>query len=92
MARVKIYSTSICPICSNTKNLLKKWQIPFDEVRVDGNPVLLKEMLKASNGSRRVPQITIDGEWIGGFSELTELHMEGRLEELVSRPASPDAN
>ena len=91
MARVKIYSTSICPICSNTKNLLKKWHIPFEEVRVDGNPVLLKEMLKATNGSRRVPQITIDGEWIGGFSELTELHMEGRLDELVSNSAPSDS-
>jgi len=86
MARVKVYSTGICPICSNVKNLLRKWKIPFDDVRVDGNPGSLKEMLKASNGSRRVPQITIDGEWIGGFSELTELHMEGRLEELVNTP------
>jgi glutaredoxin 3 len=30
-----------------------------------------------------VPQILIDGKCIGGFTELTELHMEGGLDELV---------
>lgn len=84
MARVKIYSTGICPICDNTKNLLKKWRIPYDEARVDNDRELLKEMLAIAEGMRRVPQISIDGEWIGGFSELTELHMEGRLDVLVS--------
>jgi len=30
-----------------------------------------------------VPQIAIDGKWIGGFSELTEMHMEDELDHLV---------
>ncbi len=29
-----------------------------------------------TNNARNVPQITIDGKWIGGFSELTMLHMD----------------
>jgi len=84
MARVKVYSTGICPICDNTKNLLKKWNIPYEDVRVDRDRDLLQEMLTVAQGTRRVPQITIDGQWIGGFSELTELHMEGKLDELTS--------
>ena len=92
MARVKIYSTGICPICDNTKNLLKKWNIPYEDVRVDRNQGLLKEMLAITNGARRVPQITIDGTWIGGFSELTELHMEGKLDELVIKQDVVAAN
>ena len=84
MARVKVYSTGICPICDNTKNLLKKWNIPYEDVRVDRDRDLLQEMLAVAQGTRRVPQITIDGQWIGGFSELTELHMEGKLDELTS--------
>lgn len=83
MARVKIYSTSTCPFCDKAKALLTKWKIPYDEVRVDGNPAGLKEMLEVSNHARTVPQITIDGKWIGGFDDLTEKHMEGALDELV---------
>ena len=84
MARVKVYSTGICPICDKTKSLLTKWGIPFDDVRVDIDRSALREFSKVTNGARTVPQITIDGKWIGGFTELTELHMEDKLDELVS--------
>jgi len=88
MPRVKIYSTAICPICDNTKNLLRKWRIPYEEARVDRDRDELRKMLAISNGARMVPQIAIDGQWIGGFTELTELHMEGKLDELVEQDAS----
>ena len=84
MARLKVYSTGICPICDKTKSLLTKWGIPFDEVRVDRDQAALREFSHVTNGARTVPQITIDGNWIGGFTELTELHMEGELDALMS--------
>jgi glutaredoxin 3 len=84
MARVKIYSTEVCPICDKTKTLLGKWGIPYDEIRVDQDRGGLKDMLSKTNNARTVPQIFIDDKWVGGFTELTELHMEGGLDELVS--------
>lgn len=83
MTRVTIYSTGSCPICDNTKKLLNKWQIPFDEARVDLDRDKLKEMLELTDHARNVPQIAVDGKWIGGFTELTEMHMEGELDDLV---------
>lgn len=85
MARLKVYSTGICPICDKTKSLLVKWGIPYEEVRVDQNPTGLREFSQITNGARTVPQITIDGKWIGGFTELTELHMEDELDDLMSQ-------
>jgi glutaredoxin 3 len=82
MPRVKIYSTATCPICDKTKLLLKKWNIPFEEARVDQDRAQLKEMAQLTDNARTVPQISIDGKWVGGFSDLTELHMEGKLDEL----------
>lgn len=87
MARVKIYSTGTCPICDNTKKLLTKWQIPYEEARVDLNRDQLKEMLEVTNHARTVPQIVIDGKWIGGFTDLTELHMDGELDGLIDKTA-----
>lgn len=84
MARVKIFSTGVCPICDKTKNLLTKWGIAYEEARVDQDREQLKQMLQITDGARRVPQIVIDDEWIGGFTELTELHMDGKLDQLVS--------
>lgn len=87
MARVVVYSTGICPICVKAKTLLKKWNIPFDEVRIDEQNAALREFSRVTNGARTVPQITIDGQCIGGFSELTELHMDGALDAMMESPS-----
>ena len=83
MAQVKIFSTAICPICDKTRQLLNKWGIPYDEVHIDTDMEGRREFLLKTNGARTVPQITIKGDWIGGFSELTELHMDDKLNELM---------
>ncbi|MCW8828607.1 MAG: glutaredoxin family protein [Gammaproteobacteria bacterium] len=83
MSKVIIYSTGTCPICDKTKSLLQKWHIGYEEKRVDLDKGALKEMLAISDHARTVPQLAIDGKWIGGFNELTELHMEGELDALM---------
>lgn len=83
MSRVIVFSTGTCPICEKTKSLLIKWGIPYDEARIDTDTAARREFTRITNRARTVPQIAIDGEWIGGFSELTELHMEGKLDDLV---------
>lgn len=83
MARVTVFSTGICPICEKTKSLLSKWGIPYDEARIDTDMAARREFSRITDGARTVPQIAIDGKWIGGFTELTELHMEDKLDELV---------
>lgn len=84
MARVTVYSTGTCPMCERTKQLLSKWKIPYDEVRLDINRDALRTFSQLTNGARTVPQIIIDGKWIGGLTELTELHMDDELDELVT--------
>ncbi|GMQ88514.1 MAG: hypothetical protein BMS9Abin08_1769 [Gammaproteobacteria bacterium] len=70
-------------MCEKVKKLLSKWRIPFQEVRVDQDRRGLIEMSSLTNGARSVPQIAIDGKWIGSLMELTELHMDDELDELM---------
>ncbi len=83
MSRVTVYSTAHCGYCNMAKTKLDQWDIPFDEVRIDTDAEAMKEFATVTNGARSVPQIIIDGKTIGGFSELTELHMDGELDELM---------
>lgn len=83
MARVKVYSTGTCPMCTKAKSLLDKWSIPYEEIRIDLDRAKLREFSEVTNGARTVPQIVIDNKCIGGFMELTELHMEGGLDGLM---------
>ena len=84
MHRVTVYSTASCPICVKAKTMLGKWNIDYSEVRIDTNDSALEEFREATQGARTVPQILIDGKLIGGFSELTELHMDGELDQLIN--------
>ena len=84
MSRVTVYSTGSCPVCTRAKMMLEKWDIEYDEVRIDSNESAMKAFVEATDGARTVPQIVIDGKAIGGFDELTELHMDGDLDELMS--------
>ena len=61
--------------------LLNKRNITFEELRVDLDQRLLREMLMVTNGAKTAPQIFINDQYIGGFDDLTELDLEGGLSE-----------
>ena len=84
MPRVTIYSREDCPICSKAKTMLHKWNIDFNDIPLDNESARL-DFETVTNGADTVPQIIIDGKLIGGFSELTELHMDGELQHLMNR-------
>jgi glutaredoxin 3 len=85
MPRVKVYSTASCPFCVKAKQLLDKWNIPYEEARIDTDQAARRDFARDTNSARTVPQIIIDGVCIGGFTELTELHMEDKLEHLIEQ-------
>ena len=83
MNKVKVYSTGTCPVCVKAKAFLDRRGIGYDEVRIDLDRAAMKEFSAVTNGARTVPQIVVDGKCIGGFTELTELHMDGGLDHLL---------
>ena len=85
MNKVKVYSTGTCPICVKTKAFLSKRGIDFDEVRIDQDRAAMAEFVEVTQGARTVQQIVIEDKCIGGFTELTELHMDGALDHLLPK-------
>jgi glutaredoxin 3 len=75
--KIIVYSTNTCPICVKTKELLTKWNLPFEQKMIDEDRTLMAEFSRVTDSARTVPQILIDDKHIGGFNELTELHMDG---------------
>jgi glutaredoxin 3 len=84
MAEVKLYTKTVCPYCIKAKNILSNKGVEFEEINVEDDLELF-DKLKAETGMRTVPQIFINGELIGGASELSELEDSGRLEELLNQ-------
>lgn len=82
MANVQVYSKSSCPFCIRAKDLLKNKGVAFEEINLDGKDAELIA-LKERTGLRTVPQIFINGQLIGGFSELTALDSKGELNKML---------
>ena len=82
MKKVIIYSTRICPFCVRAKNFFSKKDIPFEDIMVDQDPDQLKIMMDRSQ-RQSVPQIFIGDYHVGGFDDLIEHDMDGKLDKLL---------
>lgn len=82
MARIQIYTTRWCGYCVRAKTLLEGKGIPYEEIAVDDDPAFRQRLLDLTGGWT-VPQIVIDGEPIGGYTELWRLDNSGALAEKL---------
>ena len=64
-----VWSKYHCPYCDQAKALLKANGIQFEEKKI-GDGYTKEELLEAVPNARTVPQIFLDGELVGGFTEL----------------------
>ena len=66
-----VWSKDQCPFCDQAKNLLKLKGIEYEERNI--NKGWTKEqLLEAVPTARTVPQIVLDEQLVGGFTELRE--------------------
>lgn len=64
-----IWSKDHCPYCVQAKALLNQKNIEFEERKI-GDGWTKEQLLEAVPNARTVPQIFLDGELVGGFTEL----------------------
>jgi glutaredoxin len=70
-----VWSKYQCPYCDQAKALLKQKGIQFEERKI-GDGWTREDLLEAVPAARTVPQIFLEGELIGGFTELKK-HLQG---------------
>ena len=64
-----VWSKDHCPYCVQAKTLLSQKGIEFEERKI-GDGWTKEQLLEAAPTARTVPQIFLDGELVGGFTEL----------------------
>lgn len=84
MAKIEIYTTRICPYCVAAKRLLDSKQAGFEEIDVTADPEERARMTARAGGLRTVPQIFINGDHIGGCTDLLALERAGHLDALLA--------
>lgn len=85
MAKIKIYTTRVCPYCVRAKSLFTKKGVAYEEVDVSDDAALRETMTQEAGGRRTVPQIFINGQHIGGCDDLYALDKAGGLDPLLAQ-------
>ena len=73
--RAIVWSKYLCTFCEQAKQLLSQRGISYEEKKI-GDGYTKEELLEAVPTARTVPQIFIDDQLIGGFTELKK-HLQG---------------
>jgi glutaredoxin 3 len=83
---VVIFSTTTCPYCRTAKSVFKEMGVSTEIIEVnqreDGRDIM--QVLRMITGLHTVPQVFINGTYVGGGMETKQLYVSGRLLQLVS--------
>ena len=83
MADIKVYTTDPCSFCRKVKGILGAHGVEFTEVNLTKDPEGRVELAQRT-GMMTFPQVTVDGNLLGGYAELQAAADEGRLGELLA--------
>lgn len=81
--KVVIYTWTVCPYCVRAKDLFRRKGIEFQEINLDGHDEEL-EKLRERTKWRTVPQIFVNDQFLGGFTDVAKLDATGELDQILS--------
>ena len=82
MKSIVIYTKDYCPYCKRAAAILKQKNVEFQELDVTQDQETFDKAI-AKSGCRTVPQLFVDGEYIGGHDDMVALEAQGKLNELL---------
>lgn len=77
-----------CGFSAATVEMLEELGVPFGSADVLSDPDL-REAIKAYSNWPTIPQVYIDGQFVGGCDIMRELYESGELKTLVQSALAP---
>jgi monothiol glutaredoxin len=77
--------TKLMPMCgfsNNVVQILNRMGVPFETVNVLDDPEI-RQGIKEYSEWPTIPQVYIDGKFVGGSDIMVELYQKGKLQEMV---------
>ena len=89
MAEVEVYTNKGCPACVNVKQYLDRKGVNYTEKRLGKSKKTDLEFSIRTKGAKQIPQVFIDGEWIGGFDDVVRYDRAGELDWRLGLEEKP---
>jgi len=83
--KVVIFSKSYCPYCTMAKEQFQKLQQEFTAIELDnrGDGGEIQAALGQITGATTVPRVFVNGNFIGGGTDVKKLNESGQLKKLL---------
>ena len=81
--KIIIYGTTWCPSCVSAKRFFDEMNLNYEEINIEKENIS-REQLAKMTGGHTVPQIVINDQCIGGFSDLLSVNQSGKLKKILS--------
>ncbi|TKR64269.1 hypothetical protein L596_024834 [Steinernema carpocapsae] len=83
--KIVIFSKTYCPFCKKAKNVLAQYEPQFVAIELDEHPrgEAIQYNLHKITGIRTVPQVFINGKFIGGGDDTVVAHQSGKIASLL---------
>jgi glutaredoxin 3 len=82
MKQVTVYSMNNCPYCVKAKGLLTQRGVAFETIMIDDWSDTQWDDFAKKSGMKTVPQIYVDGNLVGGYTQLAEVDAKDQLSSL----------
>ena len=82
-AKVTVYLTQACPFCLMARELLDSKAVEYEVIDLSQDPDRQATTSAILPGHTTVPLVLIDGDAIGGYTELAALQSSGDLDRRL---------
>uniref|UniRef100_A0A1L8DU31 Glutaredoxin-2, mitochondrial n=1 Tax=Nyssomyia neivai TaxID=330878 RepID=A0A1L8DU31_9DIPT len=83
--KVVIFSKSYCPYCIMAKEQFQKLKQKFTTVELENRDdgAEIQDVLGQLTGGRTVPRVFVNGQFIGGGTDVKKMYKDGSLQQLL---------
>ena len=92
MPEVEVYTNRGCHACVNVKQYLDRKGVNYTEKQLGKSKKVDIEFSVRTRGAKKIPQVFIDGEWIGGFDDVVRYDRAGELDWRLGLEEKPRPN
>lgn len=71
--KADIWTKENCPYCVRAKALLEQQGVEYTEFKI-GKDATREQLLEIAPSARTVPQIWLEGSYVGGYTELAAFY------------------
>ena len=89
MVDIEVYTNKGCPACVSVKHYLDRKGVDYVEKRLGKSRKTDIEFAVRTKNSKKIPQVFIGGDWIGGFDDVVRYDEADELDWRLGLSEQP---